>query len=207
VSGDTGGDQAKTRESAETGAAADGIDRMRKRWMLAAGVIAWLGGIIAPALSFDVDLIVGSDAGDRFRNYFLILSTILFLVGWQLIDRLPIWAFGLVALVSMASFGAYSLKKEDWTCHYFPNIYEKPVVKGIDKLESARQTLAENPPTEPGCDAEMRPFGGDARKIWVWKDVERRFLMLFGFFALAWLSLALLVLGAVSYSLKRKAAA
>jgi len=201
LSGNRGGG-APRRGRRTAGSPDDG--EWRKKWAVAAGVVTWLASVLATAISFDVELALSSDAGGQFKAYFLILSAVLFLLFAGLLDRLPRWSLGLLVLVSLGLFGAYTLQKDAWTCSYFPNHYEDRLTMGATLLPEARAFLEEMPPGDPGCESLMKPFGGDARKIWLWSEVRNRFLILFGLYAAAWLTLALLVLGAIRHSLSGK---
>ncbi len=184
-------------------ASAEG-DAMRKRWTFAVGMVSWLAAIIAPAVSFDVEFALDSESGPQFQAYFLILSAVLFLLGWKMIHRLRIWMLGVLALCSVVLFITYSLKKSEWTCAYYPILYENRFTKGTELRPPIRAHLEENPPADSSCQTLMAPWGGHALAMWEREGVVRHFLTLFGLYAFAWLSLALLVLGAVRTSLKAR---
>jgi len=177
------------------------VDTAKRRWALAVGFIGWLSAIIAPAVSFDIELAIHSGAGPQFQAFFLIVSAVLFLVAWRALDHLPMWALGALAIASATAFIGYTLAKESWTCTYYPAVQPNRLVMGSVQLDPAKSFLAAHPPNPATCEALMENWGGDATQIWQWSGIVTRFLTLFGLYALAWLALALLVVGAIRRSL------
>lgn len=193
----------KRERRSSTGPGTGAIGAMRTRWELAVGAVAWLGGIIGPAITFDLALTRDGDVGLRFQAFFLVVSAVLFLLGWGLLGRLRPWMLGLIGAVAVAAFVGYTMMREDWSCAYYPELHEgRRLTTGTVILPAAREVLAQDPPADPSCRTLMEPFGGNAMWIWDPDEVKRHFLILFGLYALAWLSLALLVLGATRWSLK-----
>lgn len=168
--------------------------------MLAAGVVSWLAAIITPAISFDVDLAISSEAGLQFRAYFQILSTILFLLAWKLLERLPIWTLAILALCSALLFVTYSIGKDYWSCVYMDG--GRYIIGGALKAEAATYLATEKLLDAP-CLEQMSHFGGDGLRMWQREDIVTRFLVLFGTYSLAWLTLALLVAGAARHGISR----
>jgi len=163
-------------------------------WKRAAAAIAWLGAIIAPALTFDIATSYSSDIDFQFGAFFLIVITILYLVvgATRLVTSrklLPLW----IAL-AVLSFVAFSLLRQDWTCDYFGEVR---IVHGTSYTAPAR-TLATQRGLRPDDYCQMlRLYGGDAVQIWSKAEVIQRFLLLFASYSLAWTMLAAAVLGAV----------
>jgi hypothetical protein len=179
-----------------------GSPKLAARWDLGAGVVAWLASVLGPAISFDVAFSPDDNISPEFHALFGVLTAVLFLLTWKRLGRLPIWALAALALVGVLCFAGYAKTKRDWSCAYFPNINKSRVILGTQETAFARAKLAELQITEPGCEARLRPFGGKAETLYEGDGLYWRFVMLFGFYALTWLSLALLVLGAVRRAMK-----
>lgn len=179
-------------------------NRLTARWELATGVVAWLASVLGPAISFDIAFGPGDNLSPEFHAFFGVLIAVLFLLAWKPLGRLPVWALGGLALIAALCFAGYAKTKRDWSCAYFPNLYKSRVIIGAQELAPAHARLAELGVTSSECDVRLRPFGGKAERLYDPDSLFWRFVMLFGFYALTWLSLALLVLGAVRRSLKTR---
>ena len=155
--------------------------------------------VIGPAISFNAKLALSSNSGTEFQAFFLIVTTVLFLLTWRLLDGLPLWSLGVAAVLAVLSFVAYSQAKDEWTCLSY--LDPSPLVMGTVLLPEAAAHLAKENPPPATCEAVMENWGGDAYQIWEENGVRIRFLTLFGLYALAWLSLAVLVIGAARRSL------
>ena len=177
------------------------VDKVRQRWALASGVVGWLVTVIGPAISFDAKLALSSNSGTGFQAFFLILATVLFLLAWRSLGRLPLWALCILAALSISSFLAYDRAKDEWTCVTYMD--ESPLVMGTEMKPGPKAHLAKKKPPPVGCEARMEPWGGDSYQIWEEGGVRMRFLALFGLYALAWLALALLIVGAARRSLSQ----
>lgn len=169
---------------------------MRARWAMAAAIVAWLVSIIAPAISFDVEYSLHSDMGGQFRAYFQILCTVLFLLAWWRLKHVPLWALGGLAVLSVILFISYSFAYHGWVCDY-PTVGR--YVKGSDYLPKAADFIRLRGLSDAPCGEIMSNFvdpRGQDLPIWEEGGLARRFLTLFGLYSLAWLSLAVLVMGA-----------
>ena len=174
-----------------------GGGRLAARWHLVVGVVAWLASVLGPAISFDIAFGPGDNLSPEFHALFGVLTAVLFLLAWKKLGNLPVKLLGVLALTGVLCFAGYAKTKRDWSCAYFPHIYNSRVILGTQETTFARAKLAELQINEPGCEARLRPFGGRAQTLYESDGLYWRFVLLFGFYALTWLSLALLVLGAV----------
>jgi hypothetical protein len=179
------------------------IAAIKKRWELAIGGVTWLATVLAPALTFNIVLSLNSDSGIQFKAFLLIITTVIFLLGWTQLNRIPIAALIGVLVLAVGSFVAYSLLKDVWTCRYYPAVNPDRFLMGEVLLDNARTFLVQEGLLRAPCEAVMENWGGDAEQIWERGGLIKRFLILFGLYAFAFQSLALLIVAAVRRSLSR----
>lgn len=175
-----------------------GTSALQRRWGMAAGLIAWLTALIAPALTFDIELATSSDSGSQFRFYFQLLSTVIFLLAWRFLARVPIPMLALLGLLSITLFTAYSIEREGLTCLYMDG--GRYVMGDVLKLQPAAY-LAKEGLLTASCSEQMSHFGGDGLAMWERMGIVARFLILFGLYSLAWLALGLLIVAVVRRTL------
>ena len=138
------------------------VDTVRRRWVLAFGVIGWLVTVIGPAISFNAKLALSSNSGTEFQAFFLIVTTVLFLLTWRLLDGLPLWSLGVAAVLAVLSFVAYSQAKDEWTCLSY--LDPSPLVMGTVLLPEAAAHLAKENPPPATCEAVMENWGATLTK-------------------------------------------
>lgn len=171
------------------------VDSKHKNvWHLAFASVAWLSGVVAPALMFDIGFGPQSELDTQFRAFFQIFATVIFLIVSQkhLIhskkSEISILAIGVILFVS------YALFKDYWSCAYYDT---GRVVIGSKPLPEAEHFIRNRALTTSTCLDVLSPFGGNAASIWARQEIVFRFLVLFGLYSLAWLSIALSVLAAI----------
>ncbi|UAB78917.1 hypothetical protein INR77_04240 [Erythrobacter sp. SCSIO 43205] len=164
---------------------------VRSGWSIAAGLIAWLIGILTPAIAFDVELSIKSDAGTQYRAYFQIMATVLFIFTWRWAQRSSNWLLGLILAISAALFVIYGVIKDEWTCTYLDSAN---YIIGSELRPNAAAIFETRDLVSRPCIDQLAPFGGDAALVWVEQELFVRFLSLFGLYSAAWFSLALVVI-------------
>jgi hypothetical protein len=172
------------------------LGAQQKNWALAAAWIAWITATLAPALTFDVGFAMGSDMGPKLQAFFQILCTAMFLIAWKRIRRFPMALLLGLAFSAFALFLTYSLLREQWTCQY---LEVGRFVKGGDMLPAAYQFLESRGFLRGDCAFQMSQFPeANGTHLWEFRDLVARFLTIFAAYAFAWLTSALLIVGALN---------
>ena len=196
VSDDPKADPKKQTAGAKGIQESEGLNQGKAIWSFAVAAVAWLASIIGPALTFDIQLSLGTDS-TAFKAFFMVFAGVLLLLVWRQVARLNEWSIAGILLIALVGFLGYTLLRDSWTCAYYPLVHEDRLVMGVTFKDSVLQDLTARNLLGRPCEEIMERWGGNASQIWTGDDVRNRFLMLYGLFTLAWLSLALAILAAV----------
>lgn len=182
--------------------AASDFAQVKTRLTIGSGAIAFLTATIGPAIAFDITLGLGNDAGSKYMIFFTLFAGGLFLVCWKALSRIGNSALIAIALISTGSFIGYSIARQNWACTYdYAGNTDRIATgtsltaRGIETQHVAKETIA-------NCTDFLATASGDAAVLYRWPGLIGHFLVLYGIFALAWLSLAAFLLAATQRSLR-----